>query len=160
MKHLRMRFEEIAQGSKRSSPSFPAWVCALPVFSPEINWLLIFSTQSPVCLLTAGRWGLICVVQPQALAGRRLDSPPPLTPPPPSPLSRPVQSLRVYQCETPADETGCVTARSSSLGLGREEVKEGEPLQRQRPCHRQADVVWMMSAGKNRAGSADRGRGW
>lgn len=82
------------------------------------------------------------------------------TPLPSPPLSRPVQSLRVYQCETRADKTAYVTAWPSSLGLGREEVKEGEPRWRQRPCQRQADVVWMMSAGKNRAGSADRGTGW
>lgn len=84
----------------------------------------------------------------------------PSSPLPSPPLSRPIQSLRVYQCETRADKTAYVTAWPSSLGLGREEVKEGEPRWRQRPCQRQADVVWMMSAGKNRAGSADRGTGW
>lgn len=96
------------------------------------------------------------MVQPQPLAERRLDSPPHSPSPP---LSHPVQSLGVYQCKTRADETGCVTAWPSSLGYAREEVKEEEPRGRQRPGQRQADVVWMMSAGKNRAGSADRGTG-
>lgn len=88
--------EEIALGSKISPPPSPAWVCALPVSSPEINWLLISSPQSPVCLLTAGRRGLICVVQPQPLAKRCLDSPHPPLPPPPSPVpSNPCASISV-----------------------------------------------------------------
>lgn len=40
--------------------SLPEWVCTLSIFKPEINWMLILSPQSPMCLLTVRRWAYLC----------------------------------------------------------------------------------------------------